>query len=58
MVNNGVTFGLGLNFNFGVESVFTQSSKEVTSITPIAGNFELLDGTPFLLLDGSNFTLL
>lgn len=47
------------NFNWGNDSLFnSQSSLYEKTFPPVAGNFELLNGTPFLLLNGTNFLLL
>lgn len=52
-------FTFDVNYNFGVDSVFTLIDVEIgTSPPPIIGYFLLLDGTNFLLLDGENLTLL
>lgn len=53
------SFTFDTTFNFGVDSVFVNTSNnEGTPFPPVEGNFELLNGTPMLLLDGSNFLLL
>lgn len=49
----------GPDFNFGTDNVFVvKNSSESAPFPPTPGNFELLNGTDFLLLDGSNFLLL
>jgi hypothetical protein len=54
--NHGFTFDP--DANIATESVFNIISEELVTFPPVAGNFELLNGTPFLLLNGSNFLLL
>ena len=54
--NHGFTFDPAANI--ATESVFSIVSDDISSFPPVAGNFELLNGTPFLLLDGSNLLLL
>jgi len=56
--NNDAQFPFGTNYGLATDSVFYQTDKQNTNIAPVEGNFELLDGTPFLLLDGTNFLLL
>lgn len=51
------TFDTGFNFGVDTPLVF-KSDDEGGPFPPVVGNFELLDGTPFLLLDGTNFLLL
>lgn len=52
-------FPFSPNFNFSTDSVFTARHVDDGKILPpIAGNFELLDNTEFLLLGGGNFLLL
>lgn len=47
------------SFSIGEGSVFVnKNDNEGAPFPPTPGNFELLDGTPFLLLDGTNFLLL
>lgn len=54
--NHGFTFDPAANI--ATESVFCIVSDDQSSFPPIAGNFELLNGTPFMLLDGTNLLLL
>lgn len=59
MRNNDKDFPFDVNYNFGVESQFTQkNSEQGTPFPPVSGDFDLLDGTDFLLLDGTQFLLL
>ena len=52
-------FSFQPNFNFAVDSVFTQHDAELSPpFPPVVGDFLLLDGTNFLLLDGQNLSLL
>ncbi len=51
-------FTLDPSANIMTESVFAIVSDDLSTFPPVAGNFELLNGTPFLLLNGSNFLLL
>ena len=51
-------FYFGIDFDFATDSIFTIKEGGVDTFPPVEGNFELLNGTPFLLLDGSNFLLL
>lgn len=52
------------NFNFdpqaniAMDSVFTITSYDDNPVPPVEGNFELLNGTPFLLLNGTNWLLM
>ncbi len=39
-------------------SVFSIQSTNESSFPPVVGNFELLNNTAFLLLDGTNLLLL
>jgi hypothetical protein len=53
------SFPFSPNFDFGTANLMVvQSPDQSSPFPPIAGNFELLNGTPFLLLDGTNFLLL
>lgn len=55
--HNGLYFGS--DFNFATHNLLVvQSQDQSAPFPPVEGNFELLDGTPFLLLDGTNFLLL
>lgn len=54
--NSNFFFGQGFDFN--QDNVFTQNLPDVIPPTPLIGNFLLLDGTPFKLLDGTNLLLL
>lgn len=57
--SNQQFFGFQPNFNFAVDSVFTQIDHELKApFPPVVGNFLLLDNSNFLLLDGTNLTLL
>jgi hypothetical protein len=60
MSNNTDTFLFDVNFGFGSDGVFILIDKEESGIhpPPIEGYFNLLDNTPFLLLNGKNLTLL
>ena len=52
-------FFFGLRFNFNTESPFVGAvNDDASTFPPVSGNFQLLDGTPFLLLDGTHFLLL
>ena len=44
--------------NIMMESVFNATFSDVILFPPIAGNFELLNNTPFMLLDGTDLLLL
>lgn len=47
------------NFNLATDNLLVvRHFDEGAPFPPTPGNFELLDGTPFLLLDGTNFLLL
>lgn len=46
------------DFNFSADNLFIIKSEGISSFPPVVGNFELLNGTPFLLLDGTNLLLL
>lgn len=56
--NTDNEFEFGLNYNFGVENPMTAQYQRIASITPVSGDFNLLDGSDFLLLDGTSFLLL
>ena len=59
MIFSMPSFPFSPNFNFGTTSLLTQVfTTEGVPFPPVAGNFELLDGTPMLLLDNTNFLLL
>ena len=59
MQSRNPEFIFSSNFNFGTDSIFTIKNDEHGSpFPPSLGNFQLLDGTPFLLLDNTNFLLL
>ena len=59
MSNIADKFFFDINYGFGRDSVFTLIDDEISSLPPpIEEFFLLLDGTPFLLLDGENLTLL
>lgn len=51
-------FYFGGDFNFATNNLFIIKNEGLSSFPPVEGNFELLDGTPMLLLDGTNFLLL
>ena len=52
-------FGFGAHFNILTDSVFVNQPKlDASSIPPVEGHFNLLDGTAFLLLDGTHLLLL
>ena len=51
-------FYFGGDFSFATDNLFIIKSEGLSSFPPVEGNFELLDGTPFLLLDGTNLLLL
>lgn len=52
-------FFFDVNFNLGIDSVFTLIDDEIgTKPPPIEGFFLLLNGGNFLLLNGQNLTLL
>ena len=46
------------DFNFATDNLFINKSEGISSFPPVLGNFELLDGTPMLLLDGTDLLLL
>lgn len=49
----------GVHFNYGTDVPYNEQFKTMGgTFPPVPGNFELLDGTPFMLLDGTNFLLL
>lgn len=52
------TFTFDTMFNFATDSLLSVQSDNVSNFPPVTGNFELLNGTPFLLLDGTNLLLL
>jgi hypothetical protein len=54
--NGGFTFD-PIN-NIASDSVFSIRSDELATFPPANGNFELLNNTPFMLLNGGNFLLL
>jgi hypothetical protein len=52
-------FAFDVNFNFATENLLTADNTFPSSgVTPVTGNFLLLDGTFFLLLDDSTNLLL
>lgn len=51
-------FYFGGDFNCSTDNLFITKTEGISSFPPVEGNFELLDGTPFLLLDSTNFLLL
>ena len=54
--NSNFYFGLGFDFNR--DNIFRQGISDIIPLTPLLGDFLLLDGTSFLLLDGTNLLLL
>ena len=58
MQSRNHSFTFDPSFNFATDSLFVVKSDGVSVFPPVVGNFELLNGTPFLLLDGSNLLLL
>ncbi len=60
MSNNKFGFGanLGPNFNFANDSVFSINTYDTTQAPFIPENFELLNGSNFILLSGKTFKLL
>lgn len=59
MHNRNHNFPFGMHFNFATDNLLViQNSDQGLPFPPAPGNFELLDGTPFLLLDGTNLLLL
>lgn len=53
------SFMFSSNFNFGTHNLFIyQNPDEGSPFPPSAGNFRVLEGTDFLLLNGGNFLLL
>lgn len=60
MPTNLDTFFFDVNYGLGSDSVFTLIDKEEAGANPPPplGYFNLLDNTPFQLLDGENMTLL
>ncbi len=59
MRSNDKDFHFGVNFNVSTDSVFKQRNVEQGApYPPVSGDFDLLDGTDFLLLDSSKFSLL
>ncbi len=59
MQSRTTNFGFGPNFSIDADNVFlVKSDIDIGTLPPIVGLFELLNGTPFLLLDGTNFLLL
>lgn len=51
-------FYFGGTFNFATDNLFIIKQEGLSLFPPVEGNFELLNGTPFLLLDGTNLLLL
>lgn len=52
-------FYFGGDFNFATDNLFILETQGISSFPPAEGNFLLLDGTQFLLLDdGTNLLLL
>lgn len=45
-------------FNFATDNLFIVKQEGISSFPPVEGDFELLNDTPFLLLDGTNLLLL
>ena len=59
MQSRDQSFTFSPTFNFATDSVFVNKSNEYSPTPPpVTGNFELLDGSDFLLLDGTNLLLL
>ncbi len=51
-------FYFGGDFNFATDNLFIFKTEGISSFPPVEGNFELLNNTPFLLLNGTNLLLL
>lgn len=58
LVNTTNEFMFGLDYNLGVDNPLTAQYQHISGVTPTSGDFNLLDSTDFLLLNGSSFLLL
>jgi hypothetical protein len=59
MRNNDSAFFFGPNYNLATDSVFsTKNRHQGAPFPPTSGDFDLLDGTNFKLLDSTDFLLL
>lgn len=58
MGNNHHPFLFDVNWDFGQDDLFSQSSSDYEPIVPVSGFFLELSGDPLLLLSGQNFNLL
>jgi hypothetical protein len=54
----GLNFANESNFNFAIDSIFTNNSNITGGSLPPGNAFLLLDNSVFLLLDGSDLLLL
>jgi hypothetical protein len=58
MRNTDYDFDFGLGYNFGVDNPMIAQYQGHSEFPPVSGNFLLLDGSDFKLLDGSSLLLL